>query len=307
MGYIKNLIDNIEFEIVLLSIGIAITFISVVLIMYFYVNSNKGKWIANTSMDVMVTKQKDSIDKLIANTEKQLQKSKIKINARRFIAITALFSALLFIVTLFHFKNFLASVLIAATFYLIPEYVFFLIQDRINKKVEDQIVIGVRVFTSEYLKNKNMEKSLAETSQRVLDPVGGYFADAYADLLMGYPYETVISKMGNRTDNKYWKIFTQLLHQLRADSTVIHLFTDLITRTERNIEATRNNDSTLSGERTLALIMSLIPIPAYLLMKDIVPETSYFINETPIGRFVLILSFASTLLFLFVDKFSRKV
>lgn len=305
--FINNLLSKIELEVILLSLGVSITFVAVVWLLYSWVHSKKDRWKVDTRMDVVIVRQKDSIDKFISSMEKQIQNNKVNLKAKHLFIVVAILCFGAFTISFLHFKNLVASVLIALIIFAIPDYIFFLLEERKNKKIEDLIVVAIRVFTSEFLKNKNIEKSFHETSQRVLDPVGNYFAEAYTDMLIGHPFETVMSRMAVKCNNKYWGIFIQLLYQLRDDSVVINLFTELVTRVERSIEATRHSDSTLAGERTLALITSLVPIPAYLFMRKIVPETTYFITETTVGKLVLISSFISTLLFLYVDKFSRRV
>lgn len=301
---------NFDITIAILSLVVAVVVVGIGYFIYSMVTKvrkNKDKWRSEVKNNPVLIKQNDNLDKYISEMETRLQRSKLKFNARIFFFVVLIFSLLSFILTLQHFKNFAAAVLVAVVVYSLPDYVLFLIQDRINRKVEDQIVVGVRVFTSEFLKSRNIEKSLAEASQRVKDPVGEYFAEAYNDLLMGYTFETAVTRLTVKNDNEYWKMFTQLLFQLRNDSTVISLFTDLVNRIERNIEANRHNDASLSGERILALLMSMLPIPAYFLMRNMIPETTYFIQETTVGRFILIFTFVSTLLFIYVDKYSRKV
>lgn len=307
MGYFKNLKLNEEMLVfALFAFGVALSIVVIILMSYLFIRKNKNRWKANMNMDLMLTKQKSTLDKLINDIEKQADKSKLKINAKVLTVVLLMLSVLSFVLTLSHFKNLTAAVLIAFTVYSVPDYIFFVLYNNLNKKIEDQIVVGIRIFTAEYIKSKNLEKSIVETSKRVQDPVGTYFAQAYEDMLMGYPIESVISRMANKSHNEYWQIFSQLLHQLRIDSTVITLFTDLVVRVERNIELTRHNDSTLTSERTLGLIMSLTPLPAYFFMRHVVPETTYFVTQTTIGQFILIFSFSATLIFLYVDKFSRK-
>lgn len=310
MEYFKNLISSIDSTIAILSLGITVVIVGIAYGLYLAfksVKEKKNKWKSNVKNNPTLIKQNDAIDKYVDDVERRLARSKVKFNARIFVLILTIFALLSFMFTLQHFKNFAAAVLVGIVVFSLPDYVLFLLQDRINRKVEDQIVVGIRVFTSEFLKSRNIDKSLAEASLRVKDPIGEYFAEAYNDLLMGYSFETVVSRMSVKNDNEYWKMFAQLLFQLRGDSTVISLFTELVNRVERNIEANRHNDASLSGERILALLMSLLPIPAYFIMKNMVPETTYFMQETTVGRFVLVFTFVSTLLFIYVDKYSRKV
>jgi Flp pilus assembly protein TadB len=97
-------------------------------------------------------------------------------------------------------------------------------------------------------------------------------------------------------------MFIQLLRLAKHDSSTTPLFTDLLEKIENHLEMDRKNKSALTGERLLALFMTLIPIPAILIMSRVVPETMYFLTEVTIGRMITMLSFASMLVWIIIDK-----
>ena len=122
------------------------------------------------------------------------------------------------------------------------------------------------------------------------------------ELVIGRDPEIVLSRLAGQIDNEYGQMFIQLLRLAKHDSSTTPLFTDLLEKIENHLEMDRKNKIALTGERLLALFMTLIPIPAILIMSRIVPETMYFLTEVTIGRMITMLSFASMLVWIIIDK-----
>ena len=213
--------------------GLIITVIAYFLIFVF--KTNKDKWKVKVSMNPFIVNQKDSLTQWIDMVDKRLKKSGFKARGKIVIIINVIISIFAFILTLDLFKNLTAAIFFAATFFIIPEYILFLLETKRKMKIEDQMITAIKMFTAEYLNTKNIEKSFAEVSTKVLDPIGSYFADAYMDILMGHSFDSVLSKLSIRVDNEYWQMFIQLIHQLKDDSQAITLFTDLVSRLEKSI------------------------------------------------------------------------
>lgn len=303
MGYLQNQ----ALMTLLFSIGTGlVTSVVVYLIAYFYKQS-RDKRKVQTSIGSFTVSQKDNLTEWLNMLDKRLQKNDIKIKSKIIIAVNALSSLTVFIVSFRIFKNLTAAIFFAIVFFIIPEYILFLYETKRKMKIENQMVAAIRMFTAEYLNVRNIEKSFAEISIRVVDPVGGYFADAYMDILMGHSFDSAMSRLSARVDNEYWKMFIQLIYQLEKDSQAIVLFADLVSRVEKSIELSRNNEISLGGERVLALVMALLPLPVYYFMSKIVPQTTTFIVETIAGRLLITVSFISIFAFTFLDKMLRRI
>lgn len=303
MGYLENqaLIT------ILFSLGIAITTTVVIYLIAYFYRENKDKWKVKISTNPFIVNQRDELTKWVDTVDKRLKKSGIKARTKIIVIINILIAVIAFIFSLKLFQNIIAAIFFAIIFFIIPEYVLFLYEAKRKMKIEDQMVAAIRIFTAEYFNTKNIEKSFAEVSTKVIDPIGGYFADSYMDILMGHSFDNVMSKLSSRVDNEYWHMFVQLIFQLRDDSQAIFLFTDLVSRIEKSIELSRDNETSLGGERIVALVMALLPLPVYYFMASIVPQTTIFIVETVTGRIVITGSFISIFIFIFLDKMLRKV
>lgn len=300
-------LENQTLMIILLSIGIAITITVIVYLLAYFYKKNRDKWKVKVSMNPFIVNQRDDLTKWVDAVDKRLKKSGITARVKIVVAVNILIAVVAFIFSFRILKNLTAAIFFGIIFFIIPEYILFLYEIKRKMKIEDQMIAAIRIFTAEFFNTKNIEKSFAEVSTKVVDPIGGYFSDAYMDILMGHNFDSVMSKLSSRVDNEYWHMFVQLIYQLRDDSQAIFLFTDLVSRIEKSIELSRDNETSLGGERIVALVMALLPLPVYYFMTNLVPQTTTFIVETVAGRLVITGSFISIFIFVFLDKMLRRV
>ncbi len=289
------------------SLGMAIVITMVIYVIYKrhvkYKNRFKSSIIANK----FIMEQKDNITKWIENTEKRIKKNNIKIKAKRYIIISLFSFLAIFIFGLNIFRNITASILFAAVFLVLPEYIISLYEDSVEKKAEDQLIIAIRLYMAEFIQKKSMQKIFCSLSTKLKNPVGKYFSDAYYEIITGVPIDVVLSRLTSKFSSNYGKMFIQLIHQSQKDSNVVNLFPELLIKIENHIELSRNNKTSLAGDRLQALVMSLLPIPAYFAMANFFPETKVFIRDTYYGRLIITLSFLSIFIFIVLDRFIRRV
>lgn len=289
------------------SLGIAVAIIMVIYVVYKSYEKHKDRFKSSIIANKFVIEQKDNITKWIENTEKRIRRNNIKIKAKRYIVISIFVFIAVFIFGINAFRNVTASVLFAAVFLVIPEYVISLYEDSVEKKIEDQLIAAIRLYMAEFMQKKPMQKIFSSLSTKLQNPVGKYFSDAYYEMITGVSTDVVLSRLTSKFSSNYGKIFIQLIHQTQKDSNVINLFPELLVKIENYIELTRNNKISLAGDRIQALIMSLLPIPAYFAMAKIFPETRIFVRETPYGRLIITFSFLSIFIFIVIDRFIRRV
>lgn len=248
----------------------------------------------------------DKINQWIDATEKNLRKADYKINALTYLILGASLSVISFFIGIYLFKNFTASILLAVSFFILPEHWLNIKNKRKEEKIKEQMLVAIRIFSAEFLQTPQIEKGIEAVGKRVGDPVGKFFRQAHKELIIK-DTDIALANLANNLSNEYGKLFVQLLEMAKKDSTVSFMFPELLNKIERNIEATRKNKSDLSGEKVLSLIMALIPIPVYLIMSYLVPETSYFLAETSIGRLIIIVAFGSILLWAVLDSIISRV
>lgn len=295
--------------ILLFFITISITFaVCITLyILFKEYEKRKNKFAVSFETNRFIAQQKDNLSKWIENTEKRIKKNNLKIKAKRYILVSVLAFIAAFTFSVRIFSNLTASILFSAIAFIIPEYLISLYEDSVVKKVEEQMVSAIKLYTSEFMQKKSMQKIFATISTKVKDPIGKYFADAYYEIITGTPIDMVLSKLSGSFNTIYGKMFVQLIHQSQKDSSVINLLPELLIKLENHIELTRSNKTSIAGDRLQAFIISLLPIPAYFGMSRYFPETQIFIRETYYGRLIITLSFLSVFVFIMLDRFIRRV
>ncbi len=290
-----------------ISLGITIVTVLILYVIYKGYARQKNRFRASVEAGRFVMEQKDNLEKWIDSTEKRIKKNNLKIKAKRYIFLSIFSFLIAFVLGIKMFKNVTATILFSAVFLVIPEYLLSLYEDSIDRKIEDQLAIAIRLYTAEFIQKKPIQKIFSTMSTKINDPVGKYFSDAYYELITGSPVDVVLSRLTSKFNSNYGKMFIQLIHQSQKNSNVINLFPELLMKIENHIELSRNNKTSLAGDRLQAFIMSLLPIPAYFAMSRFFPETKIFVTDTYYGRLIITLSFLSIFVFIILDRFIRRV
>lgn len=254
-----------------------------------------------------VSDKSDIFNQWVTKIDDKIKKNNLRIKIVQYLTLTTVLVVTMFFLSMYIFKNLTASIFLAASFFIIPEYLISIMHDKRKIKIEDQLVAAIRIFSAEFIQTPQIEKGLAAVAVRIGNPVGGYFNDAYHDLMLGRSSDMALATLSAKLDTEYGKMFIQLIQQARKDTSVRALFTDLLSKIEKHLELTRQNISSLTGERILAFIMTMIPVPAYLFINRIIPESKTFIVETFIGRTLITLAFGSMFLWTIIDKITRRV
>lgn len=303
----KNIV-NIFNPVVVFALGIGVFSTTVVFVIFKVFNSGyKFRFNIDLQNNSFIQQSNDSISKWVKDVERRIKKNNVKIKLKRFLLISVVLSGSTFYIGMKLFQNLTASLLLAVIFLIIPEYMLSLYEDRREKKIEEQMVVAIRMFTAEYIQSYSLQKTFAVLSIKMKDPIGKYFTEAYTNLLIGKSKDSILADLSTELNSDYWKMFIQLIYQVEKNKNIINLFSELIIKIETHIELARTNKASLSGERMIAFIMAISPIPIYFVMRGIVPEVETFVVSTHQGRIVITLSFLSIFVFLGLDKIIRKV
>lgn len=250
---------------------------------------------------------RDKIDKWIQSTEEKVKRHNKKLKIKKYLYVHLFLAVATFLLTLHIFKNLAAAIFLSLTFLIIPDYILGLIGDLKTHRTEDQLLLAIRMFMTEYLRHYQLERAFAALSLKIANPVGQYFADAHYGLLTGEKREKVLSDLAMNLNSPYGLVFVQMVEQTQKNSKVIELFPDLAGKLEMHIELTRTSISTLTAERLTGIIMAIIPFPTYIMMKRLIPETQEFVTQTTLGKMLITMSFASLLLWALIDNRMRRV
>ncbi|WP_459195614.1 type II secretion system F family protein [Wukongibacter baidiensis] len=306
--YIQNNPNTIHYMLlILIAVTMSVVVSFVVVMIYRTYKAKRDRFKVAISQNSFVLEQKDNLSKWIKNTEKRMKKNNIKVKVKRYILISVSSFFIAFFLGLKLFENLTAAILFAVIFFIVPEYLISLYEDTQNKRTEEQLVLAIKYYTSESFQGRHMQKIFATISTKIGDPVGRYFSDCYYEMITGIHVDTSLSRLASRFNTYYGKMFVQLIHQSKTNRNCIELMTELLAKLEDHIELTRTNKTNIATERLQAFLMSMMPIPTYIFMSKLFPETAIFIKETYYGRLIITLSFLSVLAFILLDRFIRKV
>lgn len=300
-----NIIHSLT--LLIIAVALSITVGLLFILIYRLYKSKRDRFKAAIGQNNFILEQKDNLSKWIKSTEKRIKKSNLKIKVKRYLLISVSSFFIAFFMGIKLFENLTASILFAIVFFIVPEYLISLYEDNLNKKTEEQLVLAIKYYTSESFQGRPMQKTIATIANKIGDPVGRYFSDCYYEIITGIRVDTALSKLASRFNTYYGKMFVQLIHQSKTNRNCVELMTDLLSKLEGHIELTRTNKTNIATERLQAFLMSMMPIPAYIFMSRMFPETAIFIKDTYYGRLIITLSFLSVLVFILLDRFIRKV
>lgn len=255
----------------------------------------------------LIDVEDSKVGKWVAMTENNIKKAGIKINIITYLVICTISATAAFFGSMYLLKNLTGSLLFTACFFVLPEHAITLVNQKRQEKIQDQLIGAIRIFTAEFLQTPQIERGFEAIGNRIGNPIGGYFKRANTELVIGTDQDVVLSTLANKLDTEYGRMFVQLARLASNDSSISPLFTELLEKIENNIETNRKNYSNLVGERMLALMMTCIPIPTFFFMTKVVPETTYFLANTSLGRLIVILTFGSMLTWAILDRITGSV
>lgn len=245
---------------------------------------------------------RDAVDAWIAAADARLARAGFRLRGSRYALLVAALGLSAFLAGLLLFRNLAAALLMAASAVLLPDQAVARRIEARRQLMIDQMAAAVRVFAAEFLATPQVQKGLHAVAERIPDPVGRVFRDACERLDLGDRLEPVLVEMMAAFDFEYGRMFVQLLRQAAHDASVAPLFAELVARMETHLELARKSRAELAGERLLALVMMATPLPGYLFMRAVVPETTEFLVNNFWGRLAVVGVFLSMLLWAAVDR-----
>lgn len=221
-----------------------------------------------------------------------------------FIGIGGLVGFFLGIVIL---KNIPAAVVIAISTFLLPEqYIAGKIANR-REKCINQLGPAVRIFYAEFNDTPQVERALLTAGERVKAPLGPILHRAGRQLSAGHGPDQVFADLSKRLDFYHGRMFAQLLRQAYDNSAVTPLFSRLATKISSYQQLSKKNRSNLAYQGIMARLLNIMILPIFLLMQYVVPETTSFLIEHPIGRIIVTLCFTSMLVGILIDRMLMEV
>jgi len=241
----------------------------------------------------------DTLQRWAARAEKEMKQGVFRGFSPVQMVVTAVAGAAAFTTVAARFRNPLAAALAALLAVLLSvQYRSHVLRAR-REKIIEQLGAAVRVFSAEYSDTPLTARALDITARRMPEPIGGVLRKAASDLAVARNPDDVdraLVRLGRALHGEYGRMFTQLLRLSFEDQAVKPLFSKLAARITAQQDLIRKNRVEVAMDRTLALLLNILPAPAYFFISRVVPEASEFFLTTTEGKLTVCLCLLSAVL-----------
>ena len=248
-------------------------------------------------------------DRFLLDIESRLKKSGLKkIKLAHYLLAVGIMIGVSVLLGAVYFKNPVAAMAMAATSVMLPEHLIFRREMLQRYQKEDLLISAVKIFLSEFIQTPQVERGLAAVARQCPEPLGSIFFDAYKSMISGIPPDKVYVVLMSRLDFPHGHMFVQALRAARTNSqAVVPLLNSLITKMSI-YKATRDeNINQVRGESLMSLLIAVAPLPAYLVINSVIPETNEFLRQTISGRSLVFGVFFSSVLWLILNRILERV
>jgi len=241
----------------------------------------------------------DTLQRWAARAEREMKQGVFKGFSPVQVVVTAAAGAAAFTAVAARFRNPLAAALAALLAVLLSVQYRSHVQRARREKIIEQLGAAVRVFSAEYSDTPLTARALDITARRMPEPIGGVLRKAASDLAVARNPDDVdraLVRLGRALHGEYGRMFTQLLRLSFEDQAVKPLFSKLAARITAQQDLIRKNRVEVAMDRTLALLLNILPAPAYFFISRVVPEASEFFLTTTAGKLTVCLCLLSAVL-----------
>lgn len=295
--------DSLPFILILLA-GIVLILISVLQIkgekrkniLSQYIKKEK---LSDNFLDNILNKS----EKIAAFEEKNEKKLSIisdKITARGFTKIT-LYSVGFGLLFSLIIRNVIAIPIIIGICYYLPEVYLDMIIKNKRMKIEEQLGIAIKFFTTEYTTNRSVVVAIQNILPKLPYPIKKEFEILVRELNSGETPKACFENFSKRLDNKFAYVFSRLLISYFHDGTdfaghLVRLSEDI---TDEQIQH-KESRTELAMVRSTNVILNAVVILSIVVMFLVFPSRSLYFKSTAQGQMlmtgVIINSFISLIL-----------
>ncbi|NPV89598.1 MAG: hypothetical protein HPY50_02325 [Firmicutes bacterium] len=257
-------------------------------------------WLLNHNWKEAFKKQSRAngqYDRWLDLVERELAKRSFATGGRANIILFAVIVPIGFTIGFYLFGNIPLAALCATLVFMLVQSIKSNRAHARKEKVSEQLALAVRSYGNEYMISPQWERALGVIAKRTPNPLGGIFDRAYRMILANYDTDELLAKMAAEIALPYGNVFVQLMRLGRNGTAHGAIFLELANRivTDRELDALEKSQN--SGERLVALIITIAPLVEYFILASIFPETREFVTETVAGRLVMFISLISAILY----------
>jgi len=230
-----------------------------------------------------------------------------KISGLHYALVMMVGLAISFFVGIYLFKNIIIAVLCSMAIIMCLEQVIITYERNLRDTMASQMATAARIFAAEYALTPQVERAIGAVARQCPAPLGNAFQRAYNSFMSGRNKDHVFAELAAELNFEYGQMFVHLLRMARSNSALAPMFNDLVTRITAHESLAHENRQQVTGERNLSIVMLLSPIPVYLIVRKMVPESYIFLTDTVVGKLIICLIFLNVILWAILSRATEGV
>ena len=215
--------------------------------------------------------------------------------------------AISFFLGIYLFKNIVIAVLCSMAIIMCLEQVIITYERNLRDTMSSQMATATRIFAAEYALTPQVERAIGAVARQCPAPLGNVFQRAYNSFMSGRNKDQVFAELASELNFEYGQMFVHLLRMARNNTALTPMFNELVARVTAHESLAHENRQQVTGERNLSIVMLLSPIPVYLIVRKMVPESYIFLTDTVAGKLIICLIFLNVILWAILSRATEGV
>lgn len=201
------------------------------------------------------------------------------------------------------FKNSVPAILAGTTIVLIPYQLAYRKRRASQIGMLNELATVVRSFADYYEQSGQLMAAMDFVGKNIPTQAGKQIKNAYSRLIYGVDPNKVLDNLAYGIDLEYGHVFVDLLRQARLQGAVTtQLFYSLADRITDEQELMNESIQETLYIKTFNLIMAMLPLPAFLILQNIVPGVGEWLTQSLAGRMIVSGCFLSVIAWFFIER-----
>jgi len=211
------------------------------------------------------------------------------------------FSALVIVYAIV--KSVVPAIIAAGIAMYAPNQIIYAQQRRRKSLALEQLSAAVGLFSNTFLITKSIPRGLEAVAKHVPAPVGEAFQTAYSELTFGVSINQVADQLAETLGISYAYVFASLLKSADKQGDVMApLFRDLGYKIAAARDKANFQHTEVSTVRYTNVMLLALPVPAYLVLLNKLPEATETFLQTTAGNVLVTMWLVAIIAWVFLDR-----
>lgn len=230
-----------------------------------------------------------------SNVELAILASESKLTFLQYLHAATVLSVLGFVLGLL-FQNLLLGISMAACLPLAPYQYLKIRSAGFKKQLLIQMESAISIITNTYLQSNDLGSAVKDSLPSIEHPLNSILTDLHTDLTYGLSPEDALNKIRDRIESKTWREWIDRLKQCQHDHTMKSLLPPIIGDISDMREIQAELDTRMADIWREHIMISVFVLGSIPMMRFLNAEWYWYLTNTPIGKFIVALTFVVTFL-----------